>query len=125
MSTSMHDAITRVLRTIHDPEIPVNIHDLGLIYGLEIEDDGAVCIRMTLTSPNCPMAEQIVADVRRKVLEVDGVSHIAVELVWEPTWDPSMLSEAARLELDFTGKTVPRPGPSTTPLTFDRRKENP
>lgn len=104
---SLIDAITKTLRSIHDPEIPVNIHDLGLIYELQVDDAGVVIVRMTLTAPNCPMAEQIVADVRRKVGETEGVTSVEIELVWEPKWDPDMMSEAAKLELEFTGHTGP------------------
>ena len=99
--------IIKALRTVHDPEIPVNIHDLGLIYGLDIGDGGAVRVQMTLTAPNCPMADVIVKQVETKVAAVDGVTAVEVDLVWEPKWNPDMMSEAARLDLEFTGHTGP------------------
>ena len=87
------------LRTVYDPEIPVNVYDLGLIYGIDIAPDDAVHIRMTLTAPGCPVAGMIVADVERKVAGVDGVPGATVELVWDPPWDKGRMSEAALLEL--------------------------
>ena len=104
---ALQTRVVDALRTVHDPEIPVNVHDLGLIYALEIEDGGDVTVRMTLTAPNCPMAETIVQDVERKVRGVDGVGEVTVDLVWEPKWDPDMMTEAAKLELEFTGHTGP------------------
>lgn len=101
------EAIVKALRTVHDPEIPVNIHDLGLIYGLAVADDGAVRVEMTLTAPNCPMADVIVKQVETKVAAVEGVTGVEVELVWEPKWNPDMMSEAAKLDLEFTGHTGP------------------
>lgn len=98
--------IVKALRTVHDPEIPINIHDLGLIYGLEFADDD-VTVRMTLTAPNCPMAEMIVQQVEQRVRAVPGVGDVTVDLVWEPKWSPDMMSEAAKLELEFTGHTGP------------------
>jgi FeS assembly SUF system protein len=104
---SLHDDIIAALKTVHDPEIPINVHDLGLIYGLDIADDGAVVVRMTLTAPNCPMADVILAQVQSKVRAVEGVTSADVEIVWEPKWEPEMMSEAAKLELEFTGHTAP------------------
>jgi len=100
-------AIVKALRTVHDPEIPINVYDLGLIYGLEVADDDAVTVRMTLTAPNCPMAEMIVRQVEERVRAVPGVGTVRVDLVWEPKWDPDMMSEAAKLEMEFTGHTGP------------------
>jgi len=120
----LHDAIIAALRTVHDPEIPINIHDLGLIYGLDIDGNNAVTIRMTLTAPNCPMAELIVQRAEQAVRGVDGVGEVKVELVWEPGWTPELMSEAAKLELEFTGRGAPehlRPGASFTPLTFGKK----
>ncbi len=91
--------IVEVLRTIHDPEIPVNIYDLGLIYDLMIGDGGEVYIRMTLTAPNCPVAQDFPTMVQNAVQSVPGVSSVTVELVWEPLWGPENMSEAARLQL--------------------------
>jgi FeS assembly SUF system protein len=89
------------LRGIYDPEIPVNIYDLGLIYELRIDADGKVMIEMTLTAPGCPVAQTFPDTVRRAVKEVEGVSDARVELVWDPSWDPSRMSEAARLQLNL------------------------
>ena len=89
--------IVLTLKTIYDPEIPVNIYDLGLIY----EIDCAANIRMTLTAPNCPMAEQLVEDVNRQVAKVDGVREVNVILTFDPVWDKSMMSEEALLELNL------------------------
>ena len=100
-------SIVKALRSVHDPEIPVNIYDLGLIYDLEVDEQGVAQVRMTLTAPNCPMADVILAQVLEKVKLVEGVVDANVELVWEPTWEVSMMSEAAKLELEFTGHTTP------------------
>ncbi|MDQ3796807.1 MAG: SUF system Fe-S cluster assembly protein [Pseudomonadota bacterium] len=89
------------LRGIYDPEIPVNIYDLGLIYELRIDADGKVMIEMTLTAPGCPVAQTFPGTVERAVKEVKGVSDARVELVWDPSWDPSRMSEAARLQLNL------------------------
>lgn len=106
MSESLKDTIIEALRTVYDPEIPINVYDLGLIYDLGFEGD-AVQVRMTLTAPNCPMADVILQQVRQKVQSVEGVSAVEVELVWEPKWDPDMMSEAAKLEMEFTGHVGP------------------
>ncbi len=95
-----HNIIT-VLETIFDPEIPVNIYELGLIYEINISDEANVKIRMTLTSPNCPVAESLPQDVKDKVVLVNGVSSVEIELTFEPPWDQSMLSDEAKLELGF------------------------
>ena len=88
------------LRNIYDPEIPVNIYDLGLIYGLDIDEaKGTVHVRMTLTAPACPVAESLPETVDYVVRQVEGVSDVSVELVWEPPWSQAMMSEAARLQL--------------------------
>jgi FeS assembly SUF system protein len=91
--------IVEALRTIYDPEIPVNIYELGLIYGIDIDPERNVTVRMTLTAPNCPAAEQLPLDVRNKTQAVPGVAGVKVDLVWEPPWDKDKMSEAARLEL--------------------------
>jgi FeS assembly SUF system protein len=88
-----------VLRTVYDPEIPVDIWELGLVYDVDVSDDGEVGIRMTLTSPMCPVAESLPPEVEAKARAVEGVREVRVELVWDPPWDPGMMSEAARLEL--------------------------
>lgn len=92
-------AIIEALATIYDPEIPVNIYDLGLIYGVEVDADGRAEIRMTLTAPACPVAGAIVEEVAEKSGRVEGVSTSHVELVWDPPWTPELMTEAAKLEL--------------------------
>ena len=92
-------AIVEALKTVFDPEIPVNIYEMGLIYDLGIEPGGDVKIKMTLTSPACPVAGSLPGEVQSKVQGVAGVTSADVELVWDPAWNPSMMSEAARLEL--------------------------
>lgn len=97
---SLRDAVIEALRTVHDPEIPVNIYDLGLIYGLAVDpDDGSVAISMTLTAPGCPVAATFPATVERVVGAVPGVGKAHVELVWDPPWTRERMSEAARLQL--------------------------
>ncbi len=95
------EKIVEMLKTVYDPEIPVNIYDLGLIYKIDVEDDGNVSIDMTLTAPNCPAADFIVEDVRQKVESVEGVNSATINLVFEPEWDKDMMSEEAKLELGF------------------------
>ena len=91
--------IKAAMRTVYDPEIPINIYELGLVYGLQIEPEGKVRVQMTLTAPSCPEAQTLPARVQQVIQEVPGVSEAAVELVWEPTWTPQKMSEAARLQL--------------------------
>jgi FeS assembly SUF system protein len=91
--------VVEQLKTVFDPEIPVNIYELGLIYDVEVEPTGNVHIKMTLTSPGCPVAGSLPIEVQRKVEGVPGVAAADVELVWDPAWNPSMMSEAARLQL--------------------------
>ena len=93
--------IVATLKNIYDPEIPVNIYDLGLIYEIDYEPDGVANIRMTLTAPNCPAADFILEDVRMKIESVDDVNNVEVNLVFEPEWDKDMMSEEAKLELGF------------------------
>ncbi len=93
--------IVRVLKCIHDPEIPVNIYDLGLIYRVEVDDEGLAQIDMTLTAPNCPMADQLMEEVHDRVKEVNGVTDVMLELTFDPPWDKSMMSEEAMLDLGF------------------------
>ena len=97
----LRSAIVDVLKTVYDPEIPVDIWELGLIYDLDVSDAGDVKIRMTLTSPMCPVAETLPPEVEAKARAVSGVSDVKLDLVWDPPWSPSMMSEAARLELNF------------------------
>ncbi|HXU44612.1 MAG TPA: SUF system Fe-S cluster assembly protein [Thermoanaerobaculia bacterium] len=92
-------AVVDVLKTVYDPEIPVNIHELGLIYDLDVQPTGHVHVQMTLTAPACPVAGSLPGEIQAKVETVPGVTSAEVELVWEPPWDPSRMSEAARLQL--------------------------
>lgn len=96
---SLADGVVAALRTVHDPEIPVNIYDLGLIYRIELRDHGFVEIDLTLTAPGCPVASQILNDVRTAASEAEGVSAVKVNLVFDPPWDQSKMSEEAKLEL--------------------------
>jgi FeS assembly SUF system protein len=93
------ERIIEALRTVHDPEIPVNIYDMGLVYKVDVEDDNRVLLDMTLTSPNCPVAETLPGEVEHKVGSVDGVTGCEVKIVWDPPWSPSMMTEEAQLEL--------------------------
>lgn len=88
-----------MLRTVYDPEIPVDIYSLGLIYRVDLADDGALEVDMTLTAPNCPMADYIYEDVRQKLESIDGVTKVTVNIVYEPEWTQDMMSEEAKLEL--------------------------
>ncbi len=94
------EAIIAAIKTCYDPEIPVDIYELGLIYAVELEGRHAI-VRMTLTSPMCPVAESLPLEVEQRVREVEGVGSAEIDLVWEPPWNPDMMSEAARLELGF------------------------
>ncbi len=93
------EQITEQIRTVFDPEIPVNIYELGMIYDIDVKSDGFVDITMTLTSPSCPAAQIIPSEVKQKSEMVTGVKEANVKIVWEPRWDPSMMSEEARLTL--------------------------
>lgn len=97
--TSIEERIVDVLKTVYDPEIPVNIYDLGLIYKIDVQDDATVDLDMTFTAPSCPAADFILEDVRQKVDALDGVKTCNVNLVFEPEWDKSMMTEDARVEL--------------------------
>ncbi|MHC5025148.1 MAG: iron-sulfur cluster assembly protein [Planctomycetota bacterium] len=114
--------VIEAIRTVKDPELPVNLYDLGLIYDLAIEA-GHLAITMTLTTPNCPVAEQLPIQVRDAALGVDGIDTAEVELVWEPAWTGERMSEQARMALDMMGISWsdPHSGPKTTPLTRDRK----
>ena len=98
---TLRERVEAALRTVYDPEIPVNIYELGLIYALELTDDGVADIKMTLTAPNCPAAGAMPAEVEAKVRAVEGVTDAHVELVWDPPWDKARMSESAQLELGF------------------------
>ena len=95
------EAIVAMLKTVYDPEIPVNVYDLGLIYNIEVDDEKNVRIDMALTAPNFPAADFILEDVRMKIESVDDVNNVEVNLVFEPEWDKDMMSEEAKLELGF------------------------
>ena len=97
--TRIEERIVDVLKTVYDPEIPVNIYDLGLIYKIDVQDDATVDLDMTFTAPSCPAADFILEDVRQKVDALDGVKTCNVNLVFEPEWDKSMMTEEARVEL--------------------------
>ena len=95
----LKDSIVEALKSIYDPEIPVDIYELGLIYDVEVSEDGDALVTMTLTTPHCPVAESMPAEVELRVLSVPGVRDAEVKLVWDPPWDPSKMSDEARLEL--------------------------
>lgn len=98
---TVHDRVVQMLQTIFDPEIPINIYEMGLIYDLNVNTDGDVVISMTLTSPTCPVAESLPPEVEAKVGSVEGVRTVKVDLTWEPPWTPERMSEAAKLELGY------------------------
>lgn len=100
-AAAIRQQIVQTLMTIFDPEIPVNIYDLGLIYGVEVEPGGRAKVTMTLTSPNCPEAQSLPLAVKRKTESIAGVKEAEVNIVWEPSWDPSKMSEAAKLALNM------------------------
>ena len=95
------EAILKMLKTVFDPEIPVNIYDLGLIYGIDVKPDGVCDITMTLTAPSCPAGDFLVEDIRQKVGSVEGIKEVNVNIVFEPEWNKDMMSEEAKLELGF------------------------
>ena len=99
--TKIEERIVDVLRTVYDPEIPVNIYDLGLIYKVDVKEDGDVDLDMTFTAPSCPAAEFMLEDVRQKVEGLEGIKSCNINIVFEPVWDQSMMSEEARVELGF------------------------
>ena len=99
--TADEEAVIEALRTVFDPEIPVNIYDLGLIYDVKIADDGAVNIVMTLTAPACPVAGSLPQEVAEKVAVVEGVGEVGVAITWEPPWTPANMSEVAKVALDM------------------------
>ena len=99
--TKIEEKIVDVLKTVYDPEIPVNIYDLGMIYTIDVDDKGNLDMDMTFTAPSCPAADFILEDVRTKVESVEGVKSANINLVFEPAWDQSMMSEEARVELGF------------------------
>ncbi|HET6349978.1 MAG TPA: DUF59 domain-containing protein [Candidatus Krumholzibacteria bacterium] len=98
---ALREKIIAALKTCYDPEIPIDIWELGLIYDIAISDSNDVVVTMTLTTPHCPAAETLPADVEQKVNAVEGVASVRVEITWEPMWTPQLMSEAARLELNL------------------------
>ena len=97
----LKEKVIAEIKKIYDPEIPVNIYELGLIYKIEVDEKNKVNIDMTLTSPNCPAAESLPSQVKEDIMELEGVSDVNLNLVWEPPWDKSMMSESAKLELNL------------------------
>ena len=97
----IEEKIVAMLKTVYDPEIPVNVYDLGLIYKIDVADSGDVTIDMTLTAPNCPAADFIVEDARLKLESIDGIEKVNINIVFEPEWTKDMMSEEAKLELGF------------------------
>ena len=95
----IEELIIDVLHTVYDPEIPVDIYSLGLVYRIDLADDGALTVDMTLTAPNCPMADFIMEDVRMKLEAIEGVTSVTVNIVFEPEWNKDMMTEDAKLEL--------------------------
>ena len=98
---SKKEKIIEEIRKIYDPEVPVNIYDLGLIYDIKVKDEKFVIIKMTLTTPNCPVAESLPKDVKEGAMQVEGIEDVDLELVWDPPWNKDMMSEAAKLELNL------------------------
>ena len=96
---TLKEEVTALLRDVYDPEIPVNIYELGLVYEVRVDESGGVGIVMTLTSPMCPVAEILPLEIETRTREIEGVRDVEIDLVWDPPWDPDMMSEAARLEL--------------------------
>ena len=99
--SDIKNKIIEKIKKIFDPEIPVNIYDLGLIYGINVDENNKVNIDMTLTSPNCPVAESLPNEVKDNIMKIEGVSDVNLNLVWEPPWDKDKMSEAAKLELNL------------------------
>ena len=99
--SDLKEKVIKEIKKVYDPEIPVNIYELGLIYKLEINDKNVVNVDMTLTTPNCPVADSLPRQVKEYIMKVEGVSDVNLKLVWEPPWDKSKMSEAAKLELNL------------------------
>lgn len=101
MAEGLRARVIEVLKTVYDPEIPVNIYELGLVYDLQVTSEGEVLVKMTLTAPNCPVAEVLPNQVRQRILSLEGVTSARVELVFDPPWDRDKMSDAAKLALGF------------------------
>ena len=99
--SDIKNKVIEEIKKIYDPEIPVNIYELGLIYKIEVDDKNKVNVDMTLTSPNCPVAESLPKEVKDSIIAIEGVGKVDLDLVWDPPWDKSMMSEAAKLELNL------------------------
>lgn len=97
----MEEKIVKMLKTVYDPEIPVNVYDLGLIYEIDLDDNACLRLDMTLTAPNCPAADFILEDIRMKLESIEGIKSVDVNLVFEPEWNQDMMTEEAKLELGF------------------------
>ena len=97
----LKDQIITEIKKIYDPEIPVNIYELGLIYDIKVENKNTAKVKMTLTSPNCPVAESLPKEVKDSVMQVEGIDKVDLDLVWDPPWDKTMMSESAKLELNL------------------------
>ncbi len=97
----LKEKIINEIKKIYDPEIPVNIYELGLIYDIKVEKNNNVKVKMTLTTPNCPVAESLPKEVEDSIMKVEGIKEVDLQLVWDPPWDKSMMSEAAKLELNL------------------------
>ena len=97
----LKDQIITEIKKIYDPEIPVNIYELGLIYDIKVENKNTAKVKMTLTSPNCPVAESLPKEVKDSIMQVEGINKVDLDLVWDPPWDKDMMSEAAKLELNL------------------------
>ena len=99
--TDLKESVIKEIKKVYDPEIPVNIYELGLIYKIEIDNKNVVNVDMTLTTPNCPVADSLPKQVKEYIMKVEGVSDVNLKLVWDPPWDKSKMSEAAKLELNL------------------------
>ena len=97
----LKEKIIEEIKKIYDPEIPVNIYDLGLIYDVKVENKNTAKVKMTLTSPNCPVAESLPKEVKDSIMQVEGIDKVDLDLVWDPPWDKTMMSESAKLELNL------------------------
>ena len=97
----LKDQIITEIKKIYDPEIPVNIYELGLIYDIKVENKNTAKVKMTLTSPNCPVAESLPKEVKDSIMQVEGIEKVDLDLVWDPPWDKTMMSESAKLELNL------------------------
>jgi FeS assembly SUF system protein len=100
-SEALKTRIVEALKTVYDPEVPVDIYEMGLIYAIEVAEEKNVSITMTLTTPMCPVAETLPIEVEEKIRSVEGVDNVGLDLVWDPPWTPDMMSEAAKLELNM------------------------